>query len=134
MTKHSGEERNLHQKGNIAKLVYRPKQHPSQEHPCPVFIILVDQEELPKWEKDSSVPLAMVVSSFDVLVSRTGTITGQMERASHQELCEAFDTIDFTNVFKFMVKHGEIHPIGHHAGLPELQQLYPRQEAMQFER
>ncbi|KAK2739208.1 hypothetical protein FQN57_006651 [Myotisia sp. PD_48] len=73
------------------------------------FILYVDSaESVQNWKKDSSVPLAHVVSGWKVFVNRRGGATGIHDTASKQELENEFGSSNEDVVVPKILKEGEI--------------------------
>ncbi|KIJ37396.1 hypothetical protein M422DRAFT_33732, partial [Sphaerobolus stellatus SS14] len=71
-------------------------------------MISVDAEEFKKWKDgDSSIALARIVDSFDVLHSDQGN-QGLLGKASNQQLENVFGTKKDDEVIKFMLEKGTL--------------------------
>jgi len=88
----------------FAKLVYKPDSQSTDE-----FIMIID--DVSAYEKfkegDSSIPLALIVDSFDVFHSGTGA-QGTLGKVSKQQLETIFDTSNEAEVAKLMVQRGTL--------------------------
>merc|ERR1712230_151910 len=70
------------------------------------FVIFVDDvESAEKWKTDKSIPLAQVVSSFKVFVSKQGK-QGPLDGASNQTLETEFGTSQEGEVIKQIIEKG----------------------------
>ncbi|KAF8254045.1 DUF1960-domain-containing protein [Wilcoxina mikolae CBS 423.85] len=71
------------------------------------FIVLVDSlEDYEAWKKDESIPLAQVVSGFQVFTSHKGGPQGIMDAASNVSLESEFGTSKEEECIKKILKQG----------------------------
>ncbi|KAG4438175.1 hypothetical protein IFR05_006343 [Cadophora sp. M221] len=72
------------------------------------FVIFVDDlESAEKWKTDKTIPLAQVVSSFKVFVSKQGK-QGPLDGASKQTLETEFGTSNEDDIIKQIIEKGEM--------------------------
>lgn len=75
------------------------------------MVLMVDSESYEKYKKDSSVPIAEVVDSFDVLKYDQGK-SGHLDRPSQAEIKDTFGTTNENEIVEFMLKNGQLHGEG----------------------
>ncbi|KAJ1910141.1 hypothetical protein IWQ60_010812 [Tieghemiomyces parasiticus] len=80
------------------------------------FYIFADPEMASKWRKDSTIPLAQVVSSFNVYTTDNGGITGLASAPSKGVLEDTFGTSNDDEVCRIILEKGEIN--GQLTGVP----------------
>lgn len=74
------------------------------------MVLMVDEEYYQKYKKDpSSVAIAQVVTSFDVLKFDLPGSEGNMSRPSNNELEQVFGTKNDMKIVEFMLEMGELH-------------------------
>ncbi|KAH7138420.1 putative RNA binding protein [Dendryphion nanum] len=73
------------------------------------FIIFIESaEELEKWKKDSSIPLAQVVSGWKVFVTHKQGAQGVLDTASNATLDQEFGTTKDEEVVKIILEKGNV--------------------------
>ncbi|KAF2638322.1 DUF1960-domain-containing protein [Massarina eburnea CBS 473.64] len=73
------------------------------------YIIFVDSvQALEEWKKDSSVPLAQVVSGFKVFVTHKHGNQGVLDTASNQQLESEFGSSKEDDVVKAILQKGTV--------------------------
>ncbi|CAI6339690.1 unnamed protein product [Periconia digitata] len=73
------------------------------------YIIFVDNvEAVNEWKKDSSVPLAQVVSGWKIFVTHKHGNQGILDTASNQQLDAEFGTSKEEDVVKLILEKGNI--------------------------
>lgn len=86
---------------NLAKIVYKPDTQSTDE-----FIIIINPDEYKKYKAgDTTIPLASVVDSFQILFSNQGN-QGLLGKPSKQQLATVFGTSDDVEVIKLMIQRG----------------------------
>ncbi|KAH0606818.1 uncharacterized protein H6S33_003652 [Morchella sextelata] len=71
------------------------------------FVVYVDSiEDLQKWKKDSSIPLAQVVNGWKVFCTHKQGAQGIMDEASKANLSDEFGTADEEEVMKKILQSG----------------------------
>jgi hypothetical protein len=74
----------------------------------PTMILMVDVQSYELWNKDrTSVPIADVVDSYDVLKYESGR-SGIINKASKSELDATFGTTNVDKIIEFMLEHGHL--------------------------
>ncbi|KAJ9616284.1 hypothetical protein H2200_000001 [Cladophialophora chaetospira] len=72
------------------------------------FIVFVESaEDVAKWKKDSSIPLAQVVNSFKIMVTHKQGAQGQLDEASNASLENEFGTKNEDEVIKKILTDGQ---------------------------
>ncbi|KAL7271249.1 hypothetical protein RUND412_006017 [Rhizina undulata] len=73
------------------------------------FVIFVESEEdLKRWKKDSSIPLAQVVRGFKVFITHKQGAQGILDGASNAILDAEFGTHDEEEVIKKIMREGKV--------------------------
>ncbi|TVY45115.1 SDO1-like protein [Lachnellula occidentalis] len=73
------------------------------------FIIFVDDAKAARdWKNDKSIPLAQVVSSFNIFVTHKHGAQGTMDAASHATLDNEFGTHVDEEVIKQIIEKGTL--------------------------
>ncbi|RMD41047.1 hypothetical protein DV735_g4087, partial [Chaetothyriales sp. CBS 134920] len=73
------------------------------------FIVFIESvAQLEAWEKDSSIPLAQVVESFQVLVTHKHGAQGRLDSASKSTLENEFGTTEEDKVIKQILTKGTV--------------------------
>ncbi|CAI2187163.1 16187_t:CDS:2 [Funneliformis geosporum] len=85
------------------RVIYKPKD--SREE----FFVFGNPDQVLKWRKDKSIPIAEVVQSFDVFEIVNGGNEGIAGRASKQRLENAFGTSNNMEVIEYILQHGNFH-------------------------
>jgi len=87
----------------IHKVIYKPDSQSTDE-----FMVIVNEVEFKKWkEGDTSIPLALVVDSFDIFHSGQGT-QGHLGRISKQTMDSVFNTNKEDEAVKIVLEKGTL--------------------------
>jgi len=73
------------------------------------FIVFVESaEDVAKWKKDQSIPLAQVVNSFKIMLTHKHGAQGQLDEASNASLENEFGTKNEDEVIKKILTDGQV--------------------------
>ena len=93
----------------LAKLVFTPHdKQTSTEHPH-TYVLLVNEDAYKDYQKDSSIPLAQVVDTFNVFKYENPGTSGTLERPSKRELEEAFGLSENDEIVRYLLENGRPH-------------------------
>ncbi|CAG8609031.1 10996_t:CDS:2 [Funneliformis caledonium] len=85
------------------RIIYKSKD--SREE----FFVFGNPDQVLKWRKDKTIPIADVVQTFDVFEIVNGGNEGIAGRSSKQRLENAFGTSNTMEVIEQILQHGTIH-------------------------
>ena len=93
----------------LDQVTYTPTSSDANDHPF-TYIVMVDQEAYQKRQKDSSsIALANVVDSFEILRYELPGKSGKMVKPSDKELKDVFGTSNDVSVVEKILAEGSLH-------------------------
>jgi ribosome maturation protein Sdo1 len=94
----------------MEQLIYTPTELATSAENPHTMVLMVDKDSYVKYTADaSSVAIAEVVGSFDVMQYENPGKAGRLIRPSKRELQECFGTSNQMEVAEFMLKNGKLH-------------------------
>lgn len=91
-------------RGNVTKVFYKGETDD--------FIVFVESaEDLAKWKKDRSIPLAQVVDAFQIMVTHKHGAQGQFDVASKASLENEFGTSNEDEIIKKILEEGQVQTV-----------------------
>ena len=111
------------------QLTYTPSMATANDHPS-TMVLMVDDEMFHKYRNgDHSIPLAQIVSSFEISKYAGRGNEGKLVKPTNSEKHDVFGTTNSTEIVEFMLEHGTLR-VRHHGKAKKVKEPMSTVEAL----